>query len=198
MKKLGRLNSDEDLTARLKMEAWELRAKGFTQATIAKKLDVTQSCISKYLRDARKEYHSLYTKKIKQVITEQVAFHESVAEEAMIAWENSKSSFSENGKKTPKKVIKRGSSSKSNSSLEQITEFREEAGNHNYLQVAMTAKEKIRKIIGADAPIKVETNDNSKPGSISVERAADILSQIIESGQERNTSEGSPEDTDGA
>lgn len=195
MKKIGQLSADKDFIARLKMEAWDLRAKGFTQSAIAKKLDITQASVSRYLKDARSEYHALYTKRIKQVITEQVAFHDHVAEEAMIAWENSKSSFAESGKKTPKKVIKRGKSSRSNSDVEQITEFREDAGNHYYLQVAMTAKEKIRKILGTDAPIKLQTNA-SNSGTISVERAADIISEFIGSNEERNTSKGNTEDTD--
>lgn len=193
MKRPGRFGHNRDMMLDKKMQIWDLRAKGLTQTTIAKQLDISQFVVSKYLKEARDIYHDLYCNEIKQTITEQVAFHESVAEEAMLAWEKSKSSLSEEGKKSPKKVIKRGGKGETS----QISEFQENQGNHHYLDTAMTAKEKIRKIMGANEPekVKVETNVTQ---SISIERATEELLAIIGSGETETVITESSDDKDGA
>jgi hypothetical protein len=193
MKKVGRKMHNSDAQLVREMEAWELRLKGYDQITIGKMLDVSQYAVSTYLKKARLYFQKLNGKKIKQTIWEQVAFHERVAQEAMISWEKSKS-LSENGKARPTRIVKK--TGKQSIHENQMVEYMEQYGDPRFLKVAMDAKEKIRKILGTDAPIKIQ-NESTKHGTISVETTADLISQLIGTKFEGEDSIGSDENKDG-
>lgn len=83
-----RRNREERLA--FEQPVWTLRVKGFTQATIAKTLGLSQGYVSKIL--ARLSRHAMreMTESILERKAEQVEQLEHVAQEAMKAWERSK------------------------------------------------------------------------------------------------------------
>lgn len=188
MKKVGRLNRNKDLSAELAKKTWELRSKGYNQNRIAEMLNISQCRVSTFLLESRKQYKELHLQEVEHTIIEQVAFHEHVAEEAMIAWEKSKTSLVD--KKTPNKVIKKGSNKKDNGgsgSSETISEFKEQYGDPFYLQTAMKAKKEVRYMIGAEEPIKLK-DDKSPKTTESIERTIAAICDLFESKREGNTS----------
>lgn len=190
MKKVGRIMHNSDAELAREMEAWELRLKGYDQITIGKMLDINQCVVSRYLKKARLYFQEIYKKRISQTKWEQVAFHERIVQEAMMSWEKSKST-SENGKAKPTKIIR-----KTGRNSDQVVEYIEQYGDPRFLKTAMDAKEKIRKILGADAPIKIDTNDDSKSATISVETAGDLISQLFGTRDSRQDISGNTKDKD--
>lgn len=128
--------------------AWELRQKMWSQDKIAEELGITQSGVAKLLKRLTLRYAESFSEDIETVKAEQVAQLENIAFEAMQAWERSKEAANVVRVKRPLQ----GTSGEG----EQTKEARDQDGDPRYLATAMKAKEDIRKILGADAPTKLQ------------------------------------------
>lgn len=165
---------------------WELRQKCWTQERIAQELNISQQCVSKILYRLNKKFRERHEEYVDQVKGEQVSQLEYIADEAMQAWERSKEAS---------KVVKKRQSVVDGvalNSAEQIQEARDQDGDPRYLMTAMKAKEDIRKIVGADAPIKNElTGKDGKPVQIDYDTTRDrLLARLL---KDENVERGSEE-----
>lgn len=177
-----------------KRKCWELRQKCWTQERIGKELGISQPAVSRYLDVATKEYKERYIKSVDKVQNEQIAQLERIADEAMIAWEKSKNTkkiitkeylkLSEEFVNYADEVLKKESNNKITERLE------EQCGDPRFLTIAMKAKEDIRKITGADAPIRIINEDSEKNAfysevfskTISVEEAQKYYQEMLNVG----------------
>lgn len=159
----------------LKNECWALRQRGWTQEKIAEHLKLTQGAVSQKLKEACEEYRKLYLGSVERVQNEQIAFLENVILEATAAWERSK--------ETRKK--------KSQGKNGEVISIESQEGDPRYLNVALKAKEDIRKITGADAPIKIVTEQSTQSmltekfiaGDISPEEAQKLYQESLSIGK---------------
>ncbi len=142
---------NKSLSLERKSSIWELRQQCWTQERIAKKLEISQKTVSKILYRINKEYAKRHEEYVDRVKSEQVGQLEYIADEAVQAWERSKDAC---------KVVRQKKAISSDGSpiglSEQTQEARDQDGDPRYLMTAMKAKEDIRKITGADAPVKSE------------------------------------------
>lgn len=148
-----------------KKEAWALRQRCWTQERIGEHLGISQAAVSKLLARACEEYQKRYTNSVDKIKSQQINQLERIADEAMQAWEKSctdrKSQtvkkeipFTQEMVEFANKFLKKNG----NTNITQYVE--ERCGDPRYLQVAMKAKEDIRKITGADAPTRVINEDS--------------------------------------
>ena len=114
--------------------AWELRQQCWTQERIAARLGISQSAVSQILRKLRHRYLKKNEKELEAIKNEQVAQLEYMADELFQSWERSK--YTKPDESDEQKIG---------------------VGDPKLLTAAMKAKEDIRKILGADAPIKTES-----------------------------------------
>jgi hypothetical protein len=128
---------------------WELRVQNWTYVDIAKELKINISTVAKILNRITKKYTAQHLEDVSRVKAEQVGQHENIAKEAYEAWIRSKAAAKMLRKKESTNLV--GATTN-----EEIKEFRDQDGDPRYLTAYMTAKEHIRKIVGADAPVKSE------------------------------------------
>lgn len=148
---------------------WDLRQKSWTQDRIASHLNISQPAVAKILCRLSKRYKSTLLQEIEQLKTEHVAQLSHIADEAIQAWEKSKKPI-----KFAREKKLMGRDGKPIKHAGEVTnEAREHVGDARYLTVAMKAKEDIRKIIGADAPQKIQHSgdNNSDPISLNTSTA---------------------------
>ena len=184
---MGKKIPKQILLAR-RMKAWELRLRGYTYERIAKELGISSAAVCKIMQRLTKKYAERHTADIDRVKADQVAAHEEVAFEAFQAWERSKEAakiFRE------KKAV--DSNGQSFGVSERTMESRNQDGDPQYLQVYMKAKENIRKIIGADAPIKSDVRyselDSLSDDELRKEAAAALNATTAENFEGNNSSE---------
>lgn len=122
----NRVTIPKALVVERRRKIWQLRMKGWTYEAIAKKLGISDSAVSKALNVITKRYSERHMEDVDRIKAEQVASLEQVASEAYRAWLRSKK------------------------------KKQDEYGDPRYLVIFMKAKEDIRKIVGADAPKKVD------------------------------------------
>lgn len=115
------------------VEAWALRCKGWTMARIATAIGVSPSGVCQMLQRASKRVVEKLDEKVEQVKIEQEATLAYIADEALQAWERSKPKRREKAKQPGLGC-----------------------GDVAYLEQARAALADIRKIWGADAPVKSE------------------------------------------
>ncbi len=159
---------------------WDMRQKFMTHEAIGQQLGISQQAVSKVLRLMTKKYAERHMEDIDRIKAEQVAELEHVAYEAYQAWDRSK----EASKMVRKKSLLSGAS-------EQVLESRDNDGDPRYLQIAMKAKEDIRKIVGADAPLKVDARYSGLDDLSDDElrkRALEALNEGIEKDSDGNDS----------
>lgn len=125
--------------------AWRLRSRGWSQQRIADELGVTQSAVSRLLgRVERRELRRM-SASVERIKVVQSAQLEYVADEALAAWERSK---------TPRKraASKRavGEGQGEGGDEIQTTEVIERDGDTGYLYAAMTALTHQRSLWGLD------------------------------------------------
>lgn len=137
-----------EISTEREIEIWSLRQRSWTQERIAKHLNISQPAVFNVLKKLTQRYSKELLENVIKVKTEQVSQLESISDEAMQSWEKSKDTF----------ILKRQKGYKSGSDKARPSEVMqqesEQYGDPRYLTVAMKAKEDIRKIIGADAPVK--------------------------------------------
>lgn len=121
----------KEVSRQREQEVWDLRIKCWTQERIAAKLQISQPAVAKILKRLTERYSRNLNDDIERVKLEQISQLEHIASEAMQAWDDSKQEIAVSKDFT-----------------------RYFPGDPRYLTAAMEAKEDIRKIIGADAPIK--------------------------------------------
>jgi predicted transcriptional regulator len=139
-----------EVTTEREIEIWSLRQRCWTQSRIAKQLGISQPAVNQVLKKLTHRYSKELLEDVIKVKTEQVQQLEVIAEEAMQAWERSK----KKGKTVSTKRPLQADGSPLSSLGEQTEIISKQTGDPRYLTAAMKAKEDIRKIIGADAPIK--------------------------------------------
>lgn len=130
--------------------AWDLRQKCWTHERIAKHLGVTQPSVTRMLNRLTEKYAKELMDKIKVVKADQVRQLEAIADEAMQQWELSKKPYNMT---SVKRIIDHdGNLSEAGEHTESNVEKK---GDPKHLLVLLKAKEDIRKIMGANAPIKI-------------------------------------------
>lgn len=171
---------------------WQMRMTGHTYESIAKELGITFGGVRNILKRLHKRYRDANMDDVEACRLEQIGELTNIAKEAYAAWERSK------GQKI---TIKKRARSKDGRMLpgEASEEKYESDGDTRYLQIYLKAKEDLRKIMGADAPSKLEhTGKNGE--AIKIEHQdkesarnhlKDVLGQVldkpeVETDQEKN------------
>lgn len=131
-------------------EVWDLRQKFWTYEAIAEKMGISRQAVSQLLKRITDKYYRDHLEDVERIKTEQVAEHEMIAQEAFQAWERSKKASLMIRKRTP------FSGGAALDTGEQVNEQRDNDGDPRYLTIIMVAKEAIRKIVGANAPLKID------------------------------------------
>lgn len=133
---------------------WEMRMRGATYERIANEIGVTFGGVSKILQRLHKRYREKNMDSIEKMKFEQIGELSNIADEAYQAWERSKKSASE-----------------------------DHEGDPRYLSVYIKAKEDMRKIVGADAPLKQElTGKDGKSINVDMQNkidAQELLKAVI-------------------
>lgn len=142
-------------------EAWRLHLLGWPQQRIADKLELTQQAISSILKTLRAQYHKEFMKDIDEVVQSQVAILQDMFLQSRDSWELSKA----------------------------VGPYGEHPNNQfgdiKYLNACASYMADIRKILGADAPIKFDLEfDASKYSLDDLRRIAEAKSpsELIASG----------------
>lgn len=138
-------------------KVWAMRMRGHTYESIAEEIGITFKGVGNILARMHKRYLKNNMDDVQKCRQEQIAELSNVAKEAYAAWERSK------GQKI---TIKKRARAKDGTMLpgEASEERYESDGDTRYLNVYLKAKEDLRKIMGADAPIKNElTGKNGQP-----------------------------------
>lgn len=175
IKKKRRRQIPTEVTTEREKQVWSLRQSMWTQERIAKELKISQPAVAKILKRMSERYSTELMDDIKKVKAEQVMQLDRMADELMQAWERSKLP----SKSTWfKRTVDAQGKPLDNSLGERTDEAKNQEGDPRYLSAAMKAKEDIRKIIGADAPVKTFalTKDVS---SLTDEQLQDIVNGRI-------------------
>lgn len=140
-------------------KAWALRQRFYTYEEIGKELKVTPQAVQRMLARMHAGYQRRHLEDIDRIKTEQIAEHEHLAHEAFQAWERSKAA----GKAVKRKTKSLGGNESPRIDLgvmEETKDIKDQYGDPRYLDMAMKAKQAIRKIVGLDAPIKIDNRFN--------------------------------------
>lgn len=116
---------------------WELRQRFYTYEAIGLELGISKKSVCVRLSRLTKRYRDRHLDDVDRIKTEQIAEHEHLAHEAYQAWERSKNEL--------KKF--------NDADLDHDQHVN---GDPRYLDMVMKAKQAIRKIVGLDAPIKID------------------------------------------
>jgi hypothetical protein len=143
-----------ELTRQREELAWELAAKGLSDAKIAAEIDkaglgeITHQGVNKMLRRVEARFFREMTERIAGVKASQTKALMTVYREAMDAWERSK--------QTAKTLTKQvGGAGPGPGGVERVTtQLRDQDGDPRFLTEARAALAEVRKIWGADAPEK--------------------------------------------
>lgn len=149
-------------------KVWAMRMRGGTYESIAEELGITFGGVRNILQRLHKRYRDAHMDDVEACRLEQIGELTNVAKEAFDAWIRSKKT---------KVIVKKHARQRDGSFAPgQVTEEKyEQEGDPRYLQVYMKAKEDLRKIMGADAPLKVQkVNDELK------QESKDILANMDE------------------
>lgn len=163
------------ITIEREKKAWSMRMRGHTYESIAEELKITFGGVKNILTRLHKRYRDAHMDDVEKCRLEQIAELSNISKEAYEAWTKSK------GQKI---TIKKRLRSKDGRMLpgEAQEEKYESDGDPRYLQVYMKAKEDLRKIMGADAPIKNEhTGKNGAAIMIetNAQTAQDLLKEAV-------------------
>ena len=85
-----RRDRTKDETLSREMEAWKLRVSGLTQMQVAEQLGISQPAISKILARIGRRLNGEFIEEVLSVKLQQSAVLETIAGEALKAWEHSK------------------------------------------------------------------------------------------------------------
>lgn len=141
-------NQPDELTLSREREAFDLRARGWTQQRIADHMEMSQGQISAILTRVNKKYTKLFMDDVKNIKADQVSIHSKIVDEALDAWEKSKSIHKVTKNKAKGIVTKDGKQKPSGG--ETSEESKQLFGDTKYLDSSMRAMEHIRKIVGVE------------------------------------------------
>jgi predicted transcriptional regulator len=144
-KKRRKKQIPKEVTTEREKLVWSLRQQMWTQLRISKELKISQPAVNKILKRMTERFSAELMDDIIKVKIEQVAQHEFIADEYFQAWEKSK-------KRHKRDCSRSGGIENSFDETEESDQY----GDPRYLAGAMKAKEEIRKILGADAPTKID------------------------------------------
>jgi hypothetical protein len=145
-----------EVTIARETRAWDLRQQGWTHERIAADLGVDRSTVTRILGRLSARYMAALAKDVDQVKGGQIAQLEYIADEAMQAWERSKAPGVTRTRKTVTLKNKTDEGLVSVPAVELTRRVEYQVGEATYLSTAMDALGAIRKILGADAPAKIE------------------------------------------
>jgi hypothetical protein len=133
----------------------------------AKHIVLNTNAVSKILNRLNKSFQASLKTGIEEIKVEQVAKLLHLAREAYQAWERSKLS-SKNVKK--KAILKNNENGKTTTlPTEKTTQAKDQGGNPRYLAEVRKCLEDIRRIVGADAPLKFKLSGDSDSDAIKLE-----------------------------
>jgi hypothetical protein len=139
-------------TAKRRAEAVELYLAGWTQTAIAEKQGVTQPAIFEDIQVTLRELHEQRIADMELKQQEQVAKHQKVGREAWEAWERSQKD-AETSKQSTGTNEEGGDWHKSEKTK------RGQYGDPRFLDIVIKANEAIAKLMGLNAPDKLEITD---------------------------------------
>jgi len=151
-----------DIARERERRAWELRQRGFTHDRIAADLMVDRSSVSKML----KRVSQRVTKNLIEEATEekiaQVEQLRYLVDDLFQAWDKSKANAKALTKHTSKPAgssLRRGSKESEDVTIATKDQY----GDTRYVDSAMRALAELRKILGIDAPERVDITSSGKP-----------------------------------
>lgn len=137
-------------------EAWGFRQLGWTQARIAERIGVDQSTVCRWLDTVEKRELRRLSKQVGRQKATQTAWLETIFDEAMQAWERSKTPRKKSSKK------RSGTPGKDAKALDVITsDVTGRDGDPVHLATAMTAAREIRKIWGLEPTTSATKKDKA-------------------------------------
>jgi gas vesicle protein len=151
------------LSLERKRQAWELHLQFYKHHEIAEKLNMKVSAVSRMLGRLNKQFKDKLQQDIEDVKYEQIARLEHIAREAFFAWERSKEDYEILRKSTGLmngEPVGIGTAGK---------EIRDQYGDPRYLKEAREAMNEIRKIMGADAPLKIQHSGDKEADAIKLD-----------------------------
>jgi hypothetical protein len=156
----------KSLALEQKRKAWELHMQYKTHQEIADALKMNLPAVHKMLGRMNRAFKDSLAADIEKEKLDQIARHRNIAREAHEAWERSK----QNSKAVRQK--KGTVNGQPHPVIEQIIDAREQYGDPRYLEVEMKSLEAIRKITGADSPIKIQHSGDKNADAIKLEYSA--------------------------
>jgi len=160
--------------------AWELSSKMWTQERIAQELGLERSTISKMLKRLNERAMKTITDEILAEKAQHIRQLKEIADEAFQAWERSK--------ETRKGVVKKSRTGGMTRGEETTTSVQDQDGDPRYLETAMKALNDIRKILGLDAPEKIErvlNPEEERLASLTDEERAARIAAILDKARAR-------------
>ena len=121
-------------------EAWEMRKRGWTVRRIAAQLGLSPSTVSRMLARVERRALRALTKRVEHQKVTSTHILDEIRDEALQAWEKSKKDRLRAVKKT------------SNDGTVNVQEATNREGDVSYLNAAMLADDRIRRIWGIDTP----------------------------------------------
>lgn len=154
------------LSLERKRRAWEMHQKFFKHHEIAEALGMKLSAVSRMLGRLNKSFRESLAADIEETKIRQIAQLEHLAREAYEAWERSK--------EAAKSVMQRKNliQGQAVGGVEQTNVARDQDGDPRYLKECRECLEAIRKIIGADAPLKLQHSGEKDADAIKLDIAS--------------------------
>lgn len=147
--------------------AWELSVDGHSTRAIGRELKVSHTAVEKMLRRVATRRRKDFQARVEQHTEKQLARLEKVIAEGFAAWEASTEPAKKSRKKTTTVPILKGDGDKGKTaSLDRVEELKEAVtspGDAAFLRVVVEAVSQENKLLGLDAPKKIDILDKRRP-----------------------------------
>lgn len=149
--------------------AWELSVDGHSTREIGRRLAVSHTAVEKILRRVAKRLAKDFQARVERHTEKQLARLEKVIAEGFDAWEASTEPAKKSRKKTTSVPILKGGAddtSKRVSTIDRVEELKEaitSPGDAAFLRVVVEAVGQENKLLGLDAPKKIDILDKRRP-----------------------------------
>jgi len=155
---MSRNKIPKTITIQREKDVWDYRLKGWTYERIAEKIGISTHGVCKILKRLHDRYRKQHLEEIEQIKSEQISQLEDMFFESREAWERSKLRDKIERIKRAVKINEKDKSIAAVSDIGDLNiEQRDQDGDPRYLEQCRKCLEDIRKIAGADAPIKSES-----------------------------------------
>jgi len=148
----------------------KLYLEGYNQYQIGDMLNITQSCVSKDMVKNREQWKSSASSDIKELTLNELAKIDNLEQTYWKAWEKSCEDYQEKSIKAIKKGKKKikGDNDNKPTSIEQTTKDVKANGNPAYLTGIQNCIDKRCKILGIDAPQKIDVSGTQTINNVTV------------------------------